>query len=147
MTILGIDPGQKESGWVRWEKDEQKVVAFGIWENGRLSEMLRMIRASLALELVAIEVIRGYGIVSGDDTFDTCIWIGRFDPLQTALLIPRKTIKKHLCGNVTTNDKYVRQSLIDRFGEPGTKKNPGPLFGITGHCWSALAVAVTAAEI
>ena len=61
-------------------------------------------------------------------------------------MIPRKDVKRHLCGNTTTNDKYVRQALIDRFGEPGTKKNPGRLYGVSGHIWAALAVAITAAD-
>jgi hypothetical protein len=41
-------------------------------------------------------------------------------------------------------DQNIRQALIDRLGPPGTKKNPGPTYGVTSHMWSALAVAVTA---
>jgi hypothetical protein len=101
--------------------------------------------------ILAIEQIRVYGIVAGDDTFDTCQWSGRFQEAHEAknspvYMIPRKDIKRHLCGNTTTNDKYIRQALIDRIGEVGTKKNPGPLFGISGHLWAALAVAFVCME-
>jgi len=145
MIILGIDPGSKQSGYVLW--DGKKVIECMHTDN----ELIRGVVISGGNSIydeVAIERIRGYGIVAGDDTFDTCEWVGRFDmaakfrnkPVQ---LIPRKDIKRHLCGNTTTNDKYIRQALIDRFGEVGTKKTPGPLYGISGHLWSALAVAVT----
>lgn len=141
MVILGIDPGAKESGYVVWDTETQRAIA-GQAINSLMATIVKK-RREMG-DCIAIEVIRGYGIVAGDDTFDTCIWIGRFDPDCKALLIPRKAIKQNLCGNTTTNDKYVRQALIDRFGEVGTKKNPGPLFGISGHCWAALAVSVTA---
>jgi hypothetical protein len=36
--------------------------------------------------------------------------------------------------------------LIDKLGVVGTKKNPGPLFGMKSHAWAALGVAVTALE-
>jgi hypothetical protein len=148
MRVLAIDPGPKESGVVLWDTFEgllysdvppNIVVRDNIIKNDMRGQELRW-------DAMAIENIRGYGIVAGDDTFDTCIWIGRFDPWGSAMLIPRKEIKRHLCGNTTTNDKYVRQALIDRIGPQGTKKNPGPLYGISGHMWAALAVAITAAD-
>jgi hypothetical protein len=43
-------------------------------------------------------------------------------------------------------DPNVRQALLDKIGPVGTKKNPGPLYGVSGHGWSALAVAVYASE-
>lgn len=144
MIIFAIDPGAKESGYVRWATETQQVVDKGVVPNAMLLDMVNLMRGK---EQIAIETIRGYGIVSGDDTFDTCIWIGRFDPDCTALLIPRKEIKRHLCGNTTTNDKYVRMALIGRFGEPGTKRSPGKLYGVSGHVWSALAVAVVATDM
>jgi hypothetical protein len=146
MTILGIDPGAVKSGWVRW--DERMGIRGAGEENNYIIRDLCKDAWRLC-GLIAIERIRGYGIVAGDDTFDTCEWIGRFEEaagVTPVTKIPRKDIKRHLCGNTTTNDKYVRQALIDRFGGQGTKKQPGPLYGISGHCWSALAVAVVAAD-
>ena len=139
MIILAIDPGQKESGFVYLNTGNKSIIGKGICENNQLWMQVK----EKQYQLLAIENIRGYGIVAGDNTFDTCIWIGRFDYEQKAILISRKDIKKHLCGNITTTDKYIRQALIDRFGKVGTKKKPGVLFGISGHMWAALAVGVT----
>lgn len=151
MLILGIDPGPRESGWVVLDcstvlasgHDDNTAVLHKIRQNVSMGEVLRDV-----LFLVAIERIRGYGIVAGNDTFDTCEWVGRFDAVANcgAMLIPRKEIKLHLCGNTTARDPDVRQALIDRIGVQGTKKAPGPLFGIAGHMWAALAVAVVAGD-
>jgi hypothetical protein len=150
MKIIGIDPGSRESGYVLWDTERKLPISSGHVENEYLRGVI-ISGGNSPYDLVAIERIRGYGIVAGDDTFDTCEWVGRFDMAakfrnKKVFLIPRKAIKRHLCGNTTTNDKYIRQSLIDRFGEVGTKKNPGPLFGISGHLWAALAVAVVCME-
>jgi hypothetical protein len=59
----------------------------------------------------------------------------------------RATVKAHLCRSAKAKDSNVRQALIDLFGGKenaiGTKKTPGPLYGISGDVWAALAVAVT----
>ncbi|MGH7470493.1 MAG: hypothetical protein ACRENP_21315 [Longimicrobiales bacterium] len=52
----------------------------------------------------------------------------------------------HLCKNPKAKDQNIRQALIDLLGAPGTKKNPGPTYGISGDAWSALAIAVTARD-
>jgi len=60
----------------------------------------------------------------------------------------------HLCKNNRAKDANIRQALLDRFPatgggkapQIGTKKQPGPLYGVTSHLWSALAVAVTWAD-
>jgi hypothetical protein len=142
MVILAVDPGPKESGFVFWDVPNAGMIRCGTMPNDVVYRLVK----EQGYSMLAIENIRGYGIVAGDDTFDTCIWIGRFDHERKAMLIGRKDIKRHLCGTTTTNDKYIRQALIDRLGEQGTKKAPGPLFGIAGHTWAALAVAITAAD-
>jgi len=142
MIILGVDPGSRESGFVYWDTNNKAIIGKGVCENSQLWMQVK----EKQYQLLAIENIRGYGIVAGDDIFDTCIWIGRFDHEQKAMLIGRKDIKRHLCGTTTTNDKYIRMALIDRFGEVGTKKNQGPLYGISGHIWSALAVCIIAMD-
>ncbi len=144
--IMGLDPGSKESGYVIWNTETHKVEKSAHIPN---EIMLTICRLYDKRNTLAIEQIRGYGIVAGDDTFDTCEWSGRFREAHDGgevVLIPRKDIKRHLCGNTTTNDKYIRQALIDRYGDVGTKKKPGPLFGISGHLWAALAVCVVCEE-
>jgi hypothetical protein len=149
MIILGIDPGPKESGWVKWDTEKKIPVAMGTDAN---ADVVYIVFRHLVWENagpVAIEWITGYGQVAGNDTYDTCRWVGRFEQVATrgeVILIPRKEIKLALCGNTTTTDKYIRQALIDRIGEVGTKKKPGPLFGVSGHGWAALAVCLVAAE-
>lgn len=144
--ILGIDPGSVKSGWVLWDTGQNRPTLCGHDDNQIL--LGSIVDHLTAIDMVAIEMLSGYGVVSGDDTFQTCRWVGRFEQASPVpvKLITRKDIKRHLCGNTTTNDKYLRQALIDRFGEVGTKKGPGPLFGVSGHIWAALGVAVTAQD-
>jgi hypothetical protein len=49
---------------------------------------------------------------------------------------------------VRATDANIRASLIDRYGPGkdsaiGSKRSPGPLYGLKGDEWSALAVALT----
>lgn len=112
-------------------------------------EALRQVEADPSGHL-AIEMIASYGMAVGSEVFDTCIWIGRFIQAWNGpyTQVFRKDVKMHLCGQTKAKDANVRQALIDRFGPGkdkaiGTKKNPGPLYGISGDIWAALAVAVT----
>jgi hypothetical protein len=146
-VIFGIDPGSRESGYVLWDTGQNRVFQCGNESNEGMLDLCR----HTDFELLAIEQIRGYGIVAGDDIFDTCEAYGRFREAYECrglrvIMVPRKNIKKHLCGVTTTNDKYIRMALIDRLGEVGTKRSPGPLFGISGHLWSALAVCIYVAD-
>jgi hypothetical protein len=107
--------------------------------------------------LLAIEMVRSMGMPVGDEVFETVLWAGRFieawhpQPFRT---VPRHRIKMHLCGNMQAKDSNIRQALLNLFPrtgggstpQVGTKKQPGPLFGVSTHVWSALAVAITAAE-
>ena len=152
MIVAGIDPGSKESGVVVWAAQDTKLVYGAVLENDFLLTAMRQGQKQFPLfdcvEVVAIEQIRGYGVKAGNDTFDTCEWAGRFREAfecrrGRVIMQPRKVAMEKLCGVTNTTDKFIRMALIDRYGEPGTKKAPGPLFGISGHLWSALAVAVT----
>jgi len=146
MTVLGIDPGSTESAYVLW--DGNRIVLFGDLPNekilARLADEWSYGWTGERIQLV-IEQIRGYGITAGNETFDTCWWSGRFFEgcRGAAAMLPRKTIATHLCGHARPGDKFIRQALMDRLGAPGTKRQPGPTYGVTGHAWSALAVAVT----
>lgn len=177
--LLALDPGPCDTAYVMLELDQPTAARFRIAAKGFVPNVqvlddvipslipavdaMRMLphsSADLGASDVAgggvhvvSEAIQAMGMSVGSETFDTCIWIGRF--MQRALMcgatfdrIKRTEIKLHLCGTPRAKDTNVRQALIDRFGPGraaavGTKKAPGPLHGIAGHRWSALAVAVT----
>lgn len=140
MNILAIDPGTRDSAFVGFDTETERVLEHGFVEN---SSLLAGILTSTHGSLV-IESIQGFGMTAGQELFDTCFWSGRFCQAFNGefIRIGRRDIKLHLCGVVSAKDKDVREALVYRFGNPGTKKNPGKLYGISGHCWSALAVAV-----
>lgn len=64
----------------------------------------------------------------GQTVFDTCVWIGRFQQLALPKIdtkfIYRKDEKMNICHSMKAKDSNIRQALIDRFGEVGTKKKP-----------------------
>lgn len=142
MTLLAIDPGTTESGWVRF--DGVNALSCGTTANHALLEMI----AANSCDVLAVEMIASYGMAVGREVFETCRWIGRFQQVWRApadvLFVYRNEVKLHLCHSARAKDANIRQALIDRLGAPGTKKNPGPTYAVSGHVWAALAVAVTA---
>jgi hypothetical protein len=148
VIILAIDPGPKESAYVAYASDNKLINRHGYLPNDELmKQAFDESSCTIYWDLVVIEWIEGYGLTVGRETFDTCRWVGRFEQAAGGChLLGRKSIKSHLCSTTTAKDKDIRAALIDKFGEPGSKKNPGPTYGITGDEWSALSVAVTWAE-
>ena len=143
MIILGIDPGPKKSAYVRL--DGNTILAHDDLPNDDIRAILRW--NPRCYDLMVIEWIEGYGLAVGRETFETCLWVGRFIEVSGHdCRLGRKAIKSHLCNTTQAKDKDIRAALVDRFGEPGTRKNPGPTYGITGDEWSSLAVAVTWAD-
>lgn len=147
-AILAIDPGNEHSGWVVY--DGSRVRRFGYDRNEDLLPELQQ----LGGDTLAIEMIASYGMPVGREVFETCMWIGRFVQAWCGPheLVYRRDVKLHLCGQARAKDAHIRQSLIDRFGPGkekaiGTKKSPGPLLGVSGDVWSALAVAVTWSDL
>ena len=77
----------------------------------------------------------------------------------------RSKVKLHFCGSSRAKDGNVRAALLDRFGPVSSKETyvptgkrgqplkmrqrtvPGPLWGISGHMFSALAVVAYAWEM
>lgn len=149
VQIIGIDPGSQESGYVLYQGG--RVLESETLTNEDLLDTLNLWSGPYWPD-VAIEMIEHYGpdISAGRTTFETCVWIGRFQQVSPApgdvLLIPRREIKLALCGSPLAKDKNIRQAIIDRVGPKGTKKAPGPTYGVSGHMWQALAVAVVAED-
>lgn len=140
--ILAIDPGSTESALLWW--DGKGVAASLYRPNDSILERLKQ-GVGVGWPLV-IEKIASFGMPVGAEVFETVYWSGRFAQAYGPELTHRITrieVKNHLCHSSRAKDSNIRQALIDRFGAPGTKKNPGALYGISGDLWSALAVAVT----
>jgi hypothetical protein len=139
-VVVGIDPGTTQSAWVVF--DGREIIGHGWSENQHLLNHGLWSRSHIFCEMIA-----SYGMAVGASVFETCVWIGRF--IQVANIsggkvqkVFRKDIKLHLCNSPRAKDANVRQALIDRLGPQGTKKSPGPTYGVKSHTWAALAVAV-----
>jgi hypothetical protein len=157
VRIIGIDPGPEESAYVIWSGIG--IITKNNLDNHGLLSVLQLAADPYLMEereekhiYCAIEQVRGFGLRCSNEIFDTCEWSGRFLQAfgeERTIMIPRKEAHEHICPNSgMTHDKYIREALIKRFGPGelkaiGVKKHPGPLYGITGHLWSALAVALT----
>ena len=139
--VVGIDPGPEHSAYV--EFDGKRVWRHGIVTNKHLhTMMLSFVHAPIFIEMIA-----SYGMAVGASVFNTCVEIGWFEAVADWCDIEvqrvfRKDVKLHLCQSLRAKDANVRQALIDRLGEQGTKKAPGPTYGVRSHEWAALAVAV-----
>lgn len=163
MRILAIDPGPTESAFLLYKPGE--IVA---WRKGRNAELLDEWRY-MEYDTLAVEMVACYGMPVGAEVFETCVWVGRFaqalayahhsrggrdaagrlDPVPCSFVY-RRTVKELLCGSMRAKDANIRQALIDLFGGRdaiGHKATPGPLYGLTGDGWAALAVAVTVAGL
>ncbi|MBN2256343.1 MAG: hypothetical protein JW704_00695 [Anaerolineaceae bacterium] len=146
--------------------DVLRDLRFGIWarRDGVVGGLPRP-------DIVFIETIEAMGLTVGNQVFQTMFWVGRFyeaaNRADTAVdTIRRGDEKIVLCGAATfrdpetkkrrsVTDAQIRQAVIDRFPatgggkipQVGVKNNPGPLFGVKGHAWSALAVLITGLEL
>ena len=140
--MIAIDPGPQHTAFVQY--DNGLIVDHGHLPNAEIRQIL----IGREYDRCAIEMIASYGMAVGSSTFETCVWIGRFTEVARVepVLCYRKDIKLFLCGTMRAKDANIRQALIDKIGTQGTKKTPGPTYGIKSHTWAALAVAVYAAE-
>lgn len=149
-SIIAIDPGTTESALVEW--DGAKVSEPAIWPNAMLIERLSDEPLNDGFRNLFIEMVACYGMPVGKEVFETCVWIGRM--IQTwkhatgreAKLIYRQQVKLHHCQSARAKDGNIRQALVDKYGEPGTKKAPGLTYGLKSHLWSAFAIATMITE-
>ena len=147
MTIIGIDPGPESCGMVvccQFDGECMRVAKHG---EPTVEDTVSMLQSGGG-EAVVVEDMVGYGIQAGRSVFETCKVIGRIQQAcgDRVRLISRPEVKHELCHSPHANDANIREALIDLWGGKdaaiGSKKNPGPLYGVKGHAWSALAVAV-----
>ncbi len=143
--IYAIDPGNTHTALVALQGMEIRHRMYA--ENKEVRTYLRrLVRASG--DRMAIEMVASYGMAVGATVFDTCVAIGRFiecwggHPSEWDTVF-RMEVKMALCHNSRAKDGNIRQALIDLYGGTQATKKGGPLHGISGDLWAALAVGVT----
>ena len=154
MILIAIDPGPTTCGVGVYDTDAQRVTqahAELVWPGVRrlLSER-------------SIHLLSGAGVVCertqagppSTDVVRTTEVVGRVmeacDHLRMPLeLVYRREVLATLGVSARGSmDALVRATLVDRHGTSkalaiGTRRAPGPLYGVTSHAWAALALAVT----
>lgn len=155
MRLLAIDPGSEHSAWVELDAHTRKPYDFNITQNRAMCGIL----VAHQCETCVCEWMEPRGMPTAKQEFETAFWVGRFCQAWSAHAdfferVKRQTVKHIICGNMAARDSNIRQAIIDRYpasgrtgkGEPsaiGTKKQPGPLYGIKRDMWQALAVGLT----
>lgn len=145
MNVIACDPGTNESAIVVW--NGASIGTALILPNEDLIRLLLSSTKLLEKHCFSIERVGSYGMIVGQEVFDTCVFIGRLQ--QVALnagadvrLIFRRDVKLHLCGQARAKDANVTQALKDRFGAKGTKSAQGVTYKLHSHLWQAFALAV-----
>ena len=166
--ILAIDPGPTTCGVVLYNADEGARCPIGphpyggrcrSCPTGVVLESHAALTVDQTLDrligtrirgsrvLVAIERVQSAGI-SGASLLQTSEVVGRLQ--QRALdcgLRVRLVYRREVCSALHVSggakDAQVRQRMIEMHpGGTGTRKTPGPLYGVSSHAWQALGLAV-----
>jgi len=143
-TLLAIDPGTSKSGWVSISAGQ--IVDAGVSDNAAILLKIQ----TMAPACIAIEWIQSMGMQVGQEVFETCLWVGRFiqiAPKFTQIIrVPRTQVKLHHCGSARAKDPNVSAALREKYGEKGTKKEPGYFYLVSSHAWQAFAVGAYVME-
>lgn len=139
--VLGIDPGNVDTAYC-YLRGNGEIGKFDKVSNVTL---LHSFQTMVQPQHVVCEMICSYGMPAGASLFDTCVFIGQLREIfgPKLVLLPRLQVKLNICKTTKANDSTIRCALIDKFGPQGTKKAPGPTYGISADVWSALAISET----
>jgi hypothetical protein len=149
VSVLAIDPGPEQSAYVIFNYGVP--VSHAKVDNATM-KLICEGRIEMGADVLVIEQIAAMGMAVGAEVFETVFWSGRFVEAwrRNWDRVKRHEVKMALCHNMRAKDANIRQAIIDRYGGKdraiGRKASPGPLYGLSGDCWSALAVAITWTE-
>jgi hypothetical protein len=148
MSILAIDPGSEQSAILQW--NGEKICGFRILPNQGVLDMLECwTNVDNPFPTLILEMVACYGMPVGKEVFETVYWIGRFAQAwhpHKVRRVYRQEVKLHHCKSARAKDSNVRQALIDKYGDKGTKSKPGLTYGLKKDLWQAFAIATYATE-
>jgi len=150
MRILSLDVGTTESAFALMDHSlANPLVKFGKILNEDIEwEIISPVTGNPRADIIAYEEFASYGMPIGESTMRSIWWNGYYCRICDEIGVKyapvlRKDVKMHLCQTMKAKDCNIRQALIDRYGEPGTKKNPGILYKVSKDVWSAIAINIT----
>jgi hypothetical protein len=149
--VFALDVGSSRSGWAILEgigklHRVKGVETFGKTEN---LEVLRIVQEWAGKCHFAIEYPKyQLGQPFQDTHITMATWVGRIMQRLDDLGASYSRIYRYREGMVMlnssiTSDAKIRAAVIAVYGPPGTKKNPGPTYGVTNDAWQAIAVGTT----
>jgi hypothetical protein len=158
MNLLAIDTGPETCGVVLLDVDEFPPRVIYHKADMQIVFLLDTIRGPKGIrefEHVAAERFASQRKPLGNESIYTIEVYGRIWQQCLASGVPfsgiyRREVKQELGMMATANDAQVNEAL--RYTYPatgggktpqkGTKKQPGPLYGLKDHAWPALGVGV-----
>ena len=158
MRVLAIDAGDVKSAYTIWDNNQKKIVEKAWIDNEVFLETLRKL-PNAAFDIVVIEQLVSMGMPVGMTTFNTIFQNGRLHEMFVTqkgiepVWVNRLDVKMHLCMSTRAKEGNVRQALVNRFGEPSTKKKPHDTYNeltdkiyFGSHFWSCLALTMYCVE-
>ena len=151
MIVLGLDPGPTNCGIALYCSDRGKVLSAQ--KDITVESLLLVLSDPVVCDVVAIERVQSYGI-AGASLLRTSEVVGRIwqaaklGGYPVELYYRREVLRVLDVTGKGNRDALVRQRIIETFGggreaAVGRKASPGPCYGVSGHAWQALAVALT----
>ena len=143
MLLLAIDTGTLYSAYVIVETSTYKIEESGKVPNEKMLDIVR----NGYYDASVVEMFSSYGARVGKEVFESVVMIGRVMeasyPREPKMArIPRRIVKEHICGRGSgVKDADVIRCLKDRFGDKGTKANPGFFYNIKNDEWQSCALA------
>ncbi len=148
--ILCVDPGAKYSGVAYLENGALKYSESQM-NNYELISRLECLSGKGA---VAMEEFESWKLRINQATFKAIFWSGRFFEASAwpVGLYTRKEVKIFMLGSVGvgSTNAAIRKAVLSLYPKTGggqtpqigTKRKPGPLYGLSGHAVQALAVGI-----
>jgi len=116
-------------------------------ENSLFCEWLRTTLAWERVDNVAVEMLVSYGTLQGNSVYDSILMVGRVQEICLTAMTPVTLVPASIkASTICHRSRGVKRTdmnneLLRLYGGKGTKKEPGPLYGVSKHAWSSLAVA------
>jgi hypothetical protein len=153
VILVAIDPGPVTSGLVVYDTVGRRVLSAHAelaWVDVRRA----LVDHKLDHDVIGVVCERTQAGPPSTDVVRTTEVVGRVLEACDNLSLPLELLYRRevLAGLGVSargpKDALVRSALIDLHGTSralaiGTRRAPGPLYGVTSHAWAALALAVT----